>query len=200
MHLWKTVLGRRVWIRLYGSHSLGGRESDIRYVIYHSSRCLRNLPVTESCRATLDVVHTSGGCICKQEVPCSSSTLQQVPRQENVSERCTLPEAVTNYQRISCFPPVPLISMTLFNQISNRWLLKGLKDYFLAWARAHAILVVPPWQKVICWDMLTLMMVVGSINLELFKEILTSDPRAWTGSSHYLHVCSRGRLLFSIAG
>ena len=104
------------------------------------------------------------------------------------------------YQRISCFPPVPLISMTLFNQISNRWLLKGLKDYFLAWARAHAILVVPPWQKVICWDMLTLMMVVGSINLELFKEILTSDPRAWTGSSHYLHVCSRGRLLFSIAG
>ena len=36
--------------------------------------------------------------------------------------------------------------------------------------------------------------------LGAFKEILTSDPRAWTGSSHYLHVCSRGRLLFSIAG
>ena len=60
------------------------------------------------------LVHTSGGCFCKQEVPCSSSILQQVPRQEIVSERYILPEAVTSYQRISCFPPDPLISMTLF--------------------------------------------------------------------------------------
>ena len=67
-------------------------------------------------------------------------------------------------------------------QISNRWLLQGLKDYLFAWAWAHSggsILAES--------DMLGHADTNDggrSNHLGLIKEILTFDPRAWTGSSH----------------
>ena len=59
--------------------------------------------------------------------------------------------------KVYCFPPVPLIPMTLS---------KIARDGVLA------ILVIPEWRTAIWWDLLTPIMVEGPVKLGFYKEIL----------------------------
>ena len=71
--------------------------------------------------------------------------------------------------KVYCFPPVPLISMTLS---------KITIDV------SEAILVIPEWRTATWWDQLTPILIEGPIRLGYYKEILI--PMAGQ-SLPYLH-------------